>query len=153
MAINSNNIYAVARDAAGFKQVAASMRLGVSVETLCAYENGKRIPAPDVVDRMVTVYHADYLAIQYIREVSQTARRLVPAVEPTGLLPAAVRLYNALREMESKHRLDQLMSIVADGKITAEEQPVMDEIMDSLRELQSSTLEWSVICAGGDQHD
>ena len=56
------NIYKVARRAAGYTQEAAAERLGISVESVRAYETGQRIPPNYIVELMVILYNAQHLA-------------------------------------------------------------------------------------------
>ena len=62
------NIYKTARRTAGFTQEAATERLGISVESVRAYEIGQRIPPNDIVNAMkgqitmgMTVDNVSYL--------------------------------------------------------------------------------------------
>ena len=62
------NIYKIARRTAGFTQEAATERLGISVESVRAYEIGQRIPPNDIVNAMkgqitmgMTVDNVSYL--------------------------------------------------------------------------------------------
>ena len=49
------NIYKICRKSAGFTQEAAAERLGISVESLRAYETGQRVPPDEVVETMPPV--------------------------------------------------------------------------------------------------
>ena len=62
MSENYRNIYQTARECAGYTQENAAGRLGLSVESIRAYEGGKRIPPDHVVLRMIEVYSTPYLA-------------------------------------------------------------------------------------------
>ena len=63
------NIYKICRKSAGFTQEAAAERLGISVESLRAYETGQRVPPDEVVETMSDLYafadsHADRRLMQ-----------------------------------------------------------------------------------------
>lgn len=62
------NIYKNARRAAGYTQETAAEQLGLSVESVRAYETGQRIPPNDVVEQMVICYNAQRLAYQHLHE-------------------------------------------------------------------------------------
>ena len=64
------NIYKTSRKAAGLTQESAAERLGISVESLRAYEGGQRIPPNEVVELMVILYNAQHLAYQHLRETN-----------------------------------------------------------------------------------
>lgn len=58
MYLNDRNIYQAARRAAGLTQEAAAERLGISVESIRAYETGLRVPPMEVADLMVICYNS-----------------------------------------------------------------------------------------------
>ena len=80
------NIYKTARKSAGLTQEAAAERLGISPESIRAYETGLRIPPNEVVEQMVICYNAQHLAYQHLHETNALAARIVPALEPRSLL-------------------------------------------------------------------
>ena len=99
----SMNIYKTARRAAGITQEAAAEQLGISVESVRAYETGQRIPPNDVVEQMVICYNAQRLAFQHLHETNALAARVIPDIQPRTLMesgsttasttfPAATRL-------------------------------------------------------------
>lgn len=140
------NIYKTARRAAGLTQEAAAEKLGVSVESLRAYETDQRIPPNDVVELMVICYNAQHLAYQHLSETNVLMGRVVPQLEQRSVLEVAVRIYNRLNRFTAQHRLDELMQIAEDGRIDDDERKVFDEIMDDLREIVKSGLELEVFC-------
>lgn len=140
------NIYKTARRAAGLTQEAAAEKLGISVESLRAYETDQRIPPNDVVELMVICYNAQHLAYQHLRETNSLMERVVPQLEQRSVLEVAVRIYNRLNRFTQQHKLDELMQIAEDGRIDDDERKVFDEIMGDLREIVKSGLELEVFC-------
>ena len=140
------NIYKTARRAAGLTQEAAAEKLGISVESLRAYETDLRIPPNDVVELMVICYNAQHLAYQHLRETNSLMERVVPQLEQRSVLEVAVRIYNRLNRFTQQHKLDELMQIAEDGRIDDDERKVFDEIMGDLREIVKSGLELEVFC-------
>ena len=63
------NIYKICRKSAGFTQEAAAERLGISVESLRAYETGQRVPPDEVVETMSDLYNALHLIVRHVRKV------------------------------------------------------------------------------------
>lgn len=57
----TRNIYKTCRKAAGLTQEAAAERLGISVESLRAYETGQRVPPDEVAEAMSDLYNTLYL--------------------------------------------------------------------------------------------
>ena len=141
------NIYKNARRAAGFTQEAAAEQLGVSVESVRAYETGQRVPPNDVVEQMVICYNAQRLAYQHLHETNILMARVVPELEPRSILEVAVRIYNRLNQFQNGHGLDRLMAIAEDGQIDQNERLEFDGIMEDLREIVKSGLELEVYCS------
>lgn len=143
------NIYKNARRAAGFTQESAAEQLGISVESVRAYETGQRVPPNDVVEQMVICYNAQRLAYQHLHETNVLMSRVVPQLEQRSVLEVAVRIYNRLNRFQRDHGVDRLMAIAEDGVIDNSERPEFDSIMSDLREIVKSGLELEVFC----QHD
>ena len=93
MSCYDTNIYKVARLKAGKTQEGAAEALGISVESLKAYESYSRLPPAGVVDRMCVVYDALYLAYQHNRIASGDVK-VIPEIEVLDLPRASIRLIN-----------------------------------------------------------
>ena len=63
---NERNIYQTARELKGLTQETAAERIGVSVDTMGAYEQDRRRPPDSTVLRMAQVYDFPYLCYQHI---------------------------------------------------------------------------------------
>ena len=100
MSEECRNIYKKARRVAGLTQEAAAERLGISVESVRAYETGQRVPPNDVVEDMVVCYDYQKLAFQHLHETNTLAAKVVPQLEERTLLETAIRIYNRLRRLE-----------------------------------------------------
>lgn len=146
MPANDLNIYKNARRAAGFTQESAAEQLGISVESVRAYETGQRVPPNDVVEQMVICYNAQRLAYQHLHETNVLMARVVPQLEQRSVLEVAVRIYNRLNRFQRDHGVDRLMAIAEDGVIDNSERPEFDSIMSDLREIVKSGLELEVFC-------
>ena len=146
MRSEDRNIYKNARRAAGFTQESAAEQLGISVESVRAYETGQRIPPNDVVEQMVICYNAQRLAYQHLHETNVLMARVVPQLEQRSVLEVAVRIYNRLNRFQRDHGVDRLMEIAEDGVIDQMEREEFDAIMADLREIVKSGLELEVFC-------
>ncbi len=133
----SRNIYQIARESAGMTQERAAERIDVSVESLRAYESGRRIPPGDVVIRMVDIYDARYLAYQHLK-AEEVGRRFLPKVEFRDLPSAILRLQKEVNDFLK--RRDQLIDIASDGIISADERPAFDEIMKELDDIVAAIM-------------
>ena len=136
---NYRNIYQTARELKGLTQEAAAERLDISVDSLGAYEQDRRRPPDSTVLRMAQLYDFPYLCYQHI--ASGELGGVLPEVTPTSREQATMRLVRLIGKFAKSGRLDQLLEINEDGRITAEERPLHDAIMAELRDITSTYLE------------
>ncbi len=136
---NYRNIYQTARELKGLTQEAAAERLDISVDSLGAYEQDRRRPPDSTVLRMAQLYDFPYLCYQHI--ASGELGGVLPEVTLTSLEQATMRLVRLIGKFAKSGRLDQLLEINEDGRITAEERPLHDAIMAELRDITSTYLE------------
>jgi ribosome-binding protein aMBF1 (putative translation factor) len=61
------NVYQIARESTGLTQEKASEFMDISVDSLRAYEGGKRVPPDKVVIKMIEIYDTQYLAYQHLK--------------------------------------------------------------------------------------
>ena len=148
MPYDDTNIYKTARQKAGITREKAAEAMGISVESLKAYETYGRLPSCDVVDRMCLVYDALYLAYQHNRLASGEIK-VVPEVQIMELPMAAIRIINRVQAFAEAHRDRQLLCIAEDGRISEEERPLFDEIMSELDELVKAAVELKLSRTGG----
>ena len=134
------NIYKTCRKAAGFTQEAAAERLGISVESLRAYEGGQRIPPNEVVELMVILYNAQHLAYQHLRETNAMYGRVVPEVPQCSVLEASARLTNRIYTFADSHADRRLMRMAEDNVIDPVERPEFDAILEELQEIVEAAL-------------
>ncbi|MVB11055.1 Helix-turn-helix domain protein [Caprobacter fermentans] len=132
------NIYQIARESAGITQEKAAELVDVSVESLRAYESGRRYPPNDAVIRMIEVYGTQYLAYQHLRNSAEIGRQILPEIELKDL-PAA--FLNVLNEVNAflKER-DRMIDITCDGIISEAERPEWDRIMQEMDRLSASIM-------------
>lgn len=140
------NIYQNARKSAGITQEAAAERLGISPESVRAYENGVRVPPNDVVEQMVICYNAQHLAYQHLHETNTLAARIVPALEQRSLLEVAVRIYNRMSQFAKGHKVEQLLAMAEDGRIDENERAEFEAFVADLRDLIQSGMELELFC-------
>ena len=134
------NIYKTSRKAAGLTQESAAERLGISVESLRAYEGGQRIPPNEVVELMVILYNAQHLAYQHLRETNAMYGRVVPEVPQCSVLEAAARLTNRIYAFADSHADRRLMRMAEDNVIDPVERPEFDAILEELQEIVEAAL-------------
>lgn len=134
----NKNIYQAARELKGLTQETAAERLDISVESISAYETGRRRPPDSTVLRMAQVYDFPYLCYQHLQ--CGDLAIVLPLVRPRSLQEAAMRIARLVKRFADDRRLSQLLEIAEDGKITDDEAPVFAEITDELSEIVESAL-------------
>ena len=140
MPTNGRNIYQAARNAAGLTQERAAEMIGVSCRCLADYEAGQRMPANDVVVRMVDVYDARYLAYQHLRESSEMARRIIPDAGVLELPEAVLTLISCVYEFADDRIDRQLIAIAQDGLIDEDERPRFDAAVKKIEKIVQAAL-------------
>lgn len=135
------NIYKTCRKSAGLTQEAAAERLGISVESLRAYETGQRVPPNDVLELMVILYNAQHLAYQHLRETNALYSSVVPDVQPRTVLEASAKLTNRIFIFAESHADRRLLRITEDNVIAPAERGEFDSIMEDLQEIVEAALE------------
>lgn len=143
MSMYDQNIYKTARLKSGKTQEAAAEALGISVESLKAYERYARLPPSPVVDGMCIIYDAIYLAYQHNR-ISSGDIKVVPEVEPVSLERATIALIRRVLAFADKRRDRDLLTIAEDGQITDEERPLFEAIVAELDELIKAAMELKI---------
>ncbi len=137
---NGGNIYQNARRLAGLTQERAAELLNVSVRSLADYETGQRVPPNDVVDQMVMHYNSQALAVQHLRNSSDSARRLLPEVREIALPEAVLELINAVYDFADNKADRALIEIARDGVIDDDERPRYDHIMGKLQDIITAAM-------------
>lgn len=135
------NIYKICRKAAGITQEAAAERLGISVESIRAYETGVRVPPDDVVGLMSDLYNALHLIAWHVREKNAIYRRVVPEIQPRTVLEASVKINNRFDDFATGNMLRRLLRIAEDNIVDSTEMAEFYAILDSLNEISKAYLE------------
>lgn len=130
------NIYQIARESAGITQERAAELINVSVESVRAYESGRRIPPDDVVIHMIEVYNAQYLAYQHLKTSAEVGRRYLPDIEIKDLPAAILKLEKEVSDFLKCQ--DELINITYDGAITADELPRYNQILHELDDITAA---------------
>lgn len=132
---NDKTIYKICREQAGYTQEQAAELMHISVRMLCRYESGETVVPNDVADSMVRLYNDNFLAVEHLRQSSEAAARILPAVDRCSIQTGAMRLFNRMGTFLSKRPDLQLLQIAEDGVIDEAERQELDAILDDLEEL------------------
>ena len=148
----TRNIYKSARRSAGLTQESAAERLGISVESVRAYETNQRIPPNEVVERMVICYNTQYLAYQHLHETNELMARVVPELHQRPVTETVVALINAINRFSRTNSAERLLEIVEDGEVDESEMRDVQEIAQLLKKLSACAIEFDMIVRRGKNH-
>lgn len=143
------NIYQTARKIAGLTQERAAELQGLSVRSLADYETGARIPPNEVVERMVTVYNSQLLAVQHLRNSAQFARAILPAALPMRLPEAVLTLVDAVYDFADDHLDRELIDIARDGVISEDERERFARVVEKIQAITSAAIALAAIQRDG----
>ncbi|MFL0198417.1 helix-turn-helix domain-containing protein [Clostridium sp. WILCCON 0269] len=127
------NIYQIARESAGLTQEKSSELLDISVDSLRAYESGKRIPPDKVVIKMIEIYNTQYLAYQHLKTSAEVGQKYLPEIEITDLSTAILNLQAQVGDYIACEKL--LVRIASDGKISEDEKRDFERIAKELNDV------------------
>lgn len=126
----SKNIYQIARESAGMTQEKAAELLNISVDSIRAYEGGKRIPQDKTVIKMIEIYNAQYLAYQHLKTSAEVGQKYLPNIEITQLPVAILKLQKELNDFINFE--DLLIDIGSDGRVDPDEADDFNRIIKEL---------------------
>ena len=137
------NIYQIARESSGLTQEKSSELLDISVDSLRAYEGGKRVPPDHVVIKMIEIYDTQYLAYQHLKTSAEVGQRYLPTINITQLPTAILRLQKEVKDFLKCE--DSLIEIGSDGHVDDNEalqykndMKELDEVVEAIMALKFS---------------
>ncbi|HAU5258686.1 TPA: helix-turn-helix transcriptional regulator [Clostridioides difficile] len=138
MSYQYQNIYQISRENTGLTQEKVSELLDISVESLRAYENDKRIPPNTVVAKMVSIYNNNLLGYEHVRRTTEAGVMFLPKLEMKSLSSITLKLHKEIKDYLKKE--DDFIDIVQDDVIDAEEEEVWNDVMQELEDIFKSIL-------------
>ncbi len=127
MAQEYRNIYQSAREGTGLTQEKSSELLDISVDSLRAYEGGKRIPPENIVIYMAKIYNCPYLILQHHQTNTLIGKELFQNVQVKYLAEAVLTFLDAFDDLERIKKL--MIKISCDGEIDESEKDDWNQIM------------------------
>ncbi|HFQ8795965.1 helix-turn-helix domain-containing protein [Clostridioides difficile] len=124
------NIYQISRENARLTQEKASELMNISVESIRAYENDKRIPNNTVVAKMVSIYNNKLLGYEHVRRNTEAGIMFLPELKIKNLSSIALKLHKEIKDYLKKE--DDFIDIVEDDVIDEEEEEVWNDVMNEL---------------------
>lgn len=132
------NIYQIPRESAGITQEKAAELIDISVESIRAYESGKRIPPDKVVIRMIEIYGMQYLAYQHLKTSAEVGQAYLPDIDLKDLPSAILRLQKEVSDFLKVR--DDLIDITCDGVISDDEMPRYKQILKELDDITAAIM-------------
>lgn len=109
-------------------QEEAADRIGIGLRTLIRYEEGSVLVPPDVILRASEVYGQPALCNRYCRELCPIGQATKADVLQTDLPTSVLRLQHHQTQMLKT--MESLVAIAADGRVTKDELPALEEILE-----------------------
>ncbi|HBF8545214.1 HTH_XRE [Clostridioides difficile] len=138
MSYEYQNIYQLSRENTGITQEKASELLDISVESLRAYENDKRIPNNQIVSKMVSIYNNNLLGYEHVRRTTEAGVMFLPKLEMKSLSSITLKLHKEIKDYLKKE--DDFIDIVEDDVIEESEEEVWNDVMQELEDIFKSIL-------------
>ncbi|AGF54773.1 transcriptional regulator [Clostridium phage HM T] len=132
MVQNYRNIYQIARENTSLTQEKSSELLDISVDSLRAYEGGKRTPPENIVIDMAKIYNRPYLILQHYQK-TLIGKELFPNIQIKYLAEAVLTFLDELEDLETIKKL--IVKISRDGQIDENEKDDWEMIMKILDEM------------------
>ncbi|MCJ0224512.1 helix-turn-helix transcriptional regulator [Clostridioides difficile] len=138
MSYEYQNIYQKARENTNLTQEKASELLDISVESLRAYENDKRIPPNTVVAKMVSIYNNNLLGYEHVRRTTEAGVMFLPKLEMKSLSSITLKLHKEIKDYLKKE--DGFIDVVEDDVIDEDEEEVWNDVMEKLEGIYKAIL-------------
>lgn len=132
------NIYQIARESTGLTQEKASELMDISVDSLRAYEGGKRIPPDSIVIKMIEIYDTQYLAYQHLKTKSKVGDIILPDIKIKNLSEAVLILDTEISDYRDFHK--KLFKIASNNQIDDDEVEDFKNIMKELDEVMEAIM-------------
>lgn len=129
---NYRNIYQIARERTSLTQEKSSELLDISVDSLRAYEGGKRTPPENIVIDMAKIYNRPYLILQHYQN-TLIGKKLFPNIQIKYLAEAVLTFLDELEDLEGIKKL--MIKISRDGQVDESENDDWEMIMKILDEM------------------
>lgn len=138
---NSNVYFKARKDAAMyneklFSREGAAELLGISVSTLADYELGNTKVVPvDKVMLMADLYNAPELKHGYCKHECPIGKMMPLATKVNGIEGIALRMIKEFDSDKLNAMKNSLVNIAADGVISEDEKPELENILSKLDEM------------------
>lgn len=132
------NVYQAARLAKGLTQERGAVLLGVSVDSLKAYESGKTKLKFETVRRMAMIYDAQYLFAEYANQ-NEVVKEILPKITTNeAFTKVALKLIGSLKQIAPG--VDEFIITVSDGEIDETEKEFVEKFFGKIFEATADAL-------------
>lgn len=121
------NIYQLAREGTNFTQEKSSELLNISVDSLRAYEGGKRVPPENIVINMCKLYNRPYLVLQHYQTNTLIGKEVFSKVQVKQLAEAVLAFLDKCENLGNIRAL--MIKISCDGVIDESEREDWNKVM------------------------
>lgn len=125
------NIYRRARKAAGFTQERWAEILGISVDSVKAYETGRTLPPDEIALSMSEAAGQQIYCYWHLLNKSRAAAEILPELRERPLPEAVISLLVRVQDFQ-RGGLQDLLRLAADGKIDQGETVAFGEALAEL---------------------
>lgn len=139
MTQTDGNKYRIARVKAGLTQERWAEAIGVDVRSVARYEAGETLPTDETVTMMAEISGLAPLGYWHLKNKSALANDLLPTVERIPVAQAVVQLVVSMADFGIRN--DDLLRLVADGRISSAEISEWKDIRDALDEVVKAAIQ------------
>ncbi|MBS4534475.1 helix-turn-helix transcriptional regulator [Clostridium sp. D2Q-14] len=132
------NLYKKARKNTNLTQEKASEFLGVSRDSLSAYERGITPVPDDVVCKMIQFYETEWLAYEHLRQSTTVGRKYLPEIHHSDIAESVLKLQKEIDDLNAIKR--DMFSIACDGLIDNHELEKWNEVTKETNEVAGAAL-------------
>lgn len=133
MAQRYRNIYQIARESTGLLQEKSSELLDISVDSLRAYEGGKRIPPNNVVLKMIEIYDSQYLAYQHLQISDAVGHKYLPELQISDLAQAVLVFLDECDDLEKVKKL--MIKISRNNAVDEDEKEDWEKVKNEIQDV------------------
>lgn len=134
----NKSVYQLKREALGLtREEAAELIGGLSDDRIEKIESEKSQAHPDEVLLMAKAYKCPELYMNYCAAECPIGQKHMPLIHEQGLEKTVLEILDLITRLGN--RRERLINITADGIITEDERPDLDEICSELEKLSVST--------------
>lgn len=132
------NIYKNARKTTIFTQEKAAEFIGVSKDSLSAYERGITPTPDDIVCKMIDLYKSEWLAYEHLRKSTEVGRRYLPKIHYSDIAKSVLKFQKEVNDLENIS--NDMITIACDGVIEKHERNKWLEVTKEIEEVAGAAL-------------